>query len=133
MSATPQPDDQFTDMTAGDPVRARQLRTSLQTILDRSNDSTLREMAREVLSGRLSLRDAAKVPAYGEAMRAGMQQGLRAYEEMSESERREAEEEGRRQLDQVQAELDEEQRERNRAQGGSGTRPGKHSGRGWSL
>ncbi|MBA2809420.1 hypothetical protein E0500_018950 [Streptomyces sp. KM273126] len=132
MSTSPQPDEQFTEMT-GDPVRARQLRKSLQTILDRSNDPALREMAGEVLSGRLSLRDAANVPAYGEAMRSGMQQGLRAYEAMSESERREAEEEGRRQLDAVRGELDEEARERSRSEGGSGNRPGKHSGRGWSL
>jgi hypothetical protein len=74
------------------------------------------------------------VPAYGEAMRQDMQRGLRAYAAMSESERREAEEEGRRQLDADQRELDEEARERSRI---SSTRrrgdgPAKHTGQ-WRL
>lgn len=123
----------FLEMT-GDPARARRLRRSLEALADRGSDPAVREMAREVLSGRLSLREAANVPAYGEAMRRGVQDGLRAYAAMSESERREAEEEGHRQLDADQRELDEEARERGRI--GSARRrgdgPAKHTGR-WRL
>lgn len=123
----------FIEMT-GDPARARQLRRSLESLADRGGDPAVREMAREVLSGRLSLREAANVPAYGEAMRAGMQVGLRAYAEMSESERREAEEEGHRQLDRAQQELDEEARERSQrsAERGGSTGRAKHTGS-WQL
>jgi hypothetical protein len=121
----------FAEMT-GDPARARQLRRSLETLAERGQNPTVREMAREVLSGRLSLRDAANVPAYGEAVRQGMQEGLRAYAALSESERREAEEEGRRQLDEVQAELDEEARERTRRNTGVTGGRAKHTGQ-WRL
>jgi hypothetical protein len=120
----------FAEMTR-DPARARQLRRSLETLAERG-DPTVREMAREVLSGRLSLRDAANVPAYGEAMRQGVQEGLRAYAALSEAERREAEEEGRRQLDRVQAELDEEARERSRRDTGVTGGRAKHTGQ-WRL
>ena len=123
----------FLEMT-GDPARARRLRRSLETLADRGGDPAMREMAREVLAGRLSLRDAANIPAYGEAMRQGVQDGLRAYAAMSESERREAEEEGRRQLDADQREVDEETRERGRSLGTRrrGDGPAKHTGR-WQL
>jgi hypothetical protein len=123
----------FLEMT-GDPARARRLRRSLETLADRGGDPAVREMAREVLAGRLSLREAANVPAYGEAMRQGMQKGLRAYAAMSESERREAEEEGRRQLDEDQRELDAEARERSRmlSTRRRGDGPAKHTGR-WRL
>lgn len=121
----------FAEMTR-DPARARRLRRSLELLAERGQDPAVREMAREVLSGRLSLREAANVPAYGEAMRQGMQEGLRAYAALSESERREAEEEGRRQLDRIQGELDEEARDAARRNTRGAGSPGKHTGH-WRL
>jgi hypothetical protein len=52
-----------TERSGGDQARARSLRKALQEVADdRAPEDPLREMAREVLSGRMGLREAARVP-----------------------------------------------------------------------
>ncbi|MEV6741678.1 MULTISPECIES: hypothetical protein [unclassified Streptomyces] len=125
-------DEEFLDI-AKDPARARALRKSLQKLAG-SGDETLREMAREVLAGRVGLRQAMRTGAYREALHERATLGKRAYEQMSAEERRAAEAEGQRQLDEYQKEIDREQAERQgeRGTGKKGT-AARHHSRGWQL
>ncbi|MER6424214.1 hypothetical protein [Streptomyces sp. NPDC001137] len=125
-------DEEFLDI-AKDPARARALRKSLQRLAD-SKDETVREMARDVLAGRVGLRQAMRTGAYREALHESAQLGMRAYEQMSAEERSAAEAEGRRQLDEYQEEIDRERAEQ-QAERGRSKRDGSasHQARGWQL
>ncbi|MEU6576992.1 hypothetical protein [Streptomyces sp. NPDC046805] len=122
-------DEEFLDI-AKTPAKARALRKSLQRLAG-SEDETLREMARDVLAGRVGLRQAMRTGAYREALHERASVGMRAYEGMSAAERRAAEVEGERQLDAYQEEIDREKAERQQAAGRSG--PARHEGRDWRL
>ncbi|GHK04775.1 hypothetical protein SY2F82_65720 [Streptomyces sp. Y2F8-2] len=125
-------DDEFLDI-AKDPARARALRKSLQRLAG-SGDETLREMAREVLTGRVGLRQAMRTGAYREALQESATLGRRAYEQMSAEERRAAEAQGQRQLDEYQKEIDREQAERQGERGtGKKGAAARHHSRGWQL
>jgi vacuolar-type H+-ATPase subunit I/STV1 len=125
-------DEEFLDI-AKDPARARALRKSLQRLAG-SGDETVREMAREVLAGRVGLRQALRTGAYREALHERAEIGMRAYEQMSAEERSAAEAEGLRQLDEYQEEIDRERAERQREQGrGKRGGPAPHQSRGWQL
>ncbi|WP_338701163.1 hypothetical protein V2W30_29260 [Streptomyces sp. Q6] len=102
--------------TCGDRARARALRKSLQRLADgRAPDDPLREMAREVLSGRVGLREAARIPAYAEALGERMKQGWREFDQLSPEERKNQEAAARTYLWEQKAEIDEERRTRGRA------------------
>ncbi|MFE1952476.1 MULTISPECIES: hypothetical protein [Streptomyces] len=91
-----------------DPVRQRLLRKALETFRRGDGGPVLEEMAREVLTGRVSLREACLVPAYAEATidRAG--EFRRRWAAMSDSERhvlaREGELETERERDRMREE-----------------------------
>jgi hypothetical protein len=96
---------------ARDPARARALRETLRKLARAgggSGDGALREMAREVLAGRVGLREAMQVGPYREALRERAGAGARAYEDMSAAERAAAEAEGRRRLEAYREEIDRE-------------------------
>lgn len=81
-------DADLMNITGGDRARARSLRKALQKLADdHAPDDPLREMAREVLSGRTGLREAARIPAYAEALGDRMVQGFREYDRLSPGER----------------------------------------------
>lgn len=124
-------DGEFLDI-AKTPAQARALRKSLQRLAEDGRGGALQEMAREVLAGRIGLREAVQNSAYREALSERAGRGFQAIGEMSEADRRAAEEEGRRQLDAYQRETDEEQRRR---RAGDPNRPtgGRHTGRDWRL
>ncbi|MBK3644362.1 hypothetical protein [Streptomyces sp. MBT33] len=125
-------DEEFLDI-AKDPARARALRKSLQRLAD-SRDDTLREMARDVLAGRIGLRQAARNRAYREALSEGARPGMSACDRMSAEELRAAEAEGRRQLDECQREIDQERAERQgEGRRGRKARDAPHQSRGWRL
>ena len=65
-------------------------------------------MAREVLSGRTGLREAARVPSYAEALGDRMVQGFREYDRLSLDERVNQEAAARAYLAEQAAEIDEE-------------------------
>jgi hypothetical protein len=107
---------------ARDPARARALRETLRKLARAdggSGDGPLREMAREVLAGRIGLREAMQVGPYREALRDRARAGAGAYEGMSAAERTVAEAEGRRRLGAYQEETDRERAVR-RGPGGRG-------------
>ena len=109
-------DADLTDVTGGDQVRARALRKSLQKLADdRAPDDPLREMAREVLSGRVGLREAARIPAYAEALGERMAEGRREYDRLSGQEREAQQAQARAYLAEQKAEIEEERSSRGRA------------------
>ncbi|MFI7010683.1 hypothetical protein [Streptomyces sp. NPDC050145] len=102
-------DPDLMTVTAGDRARARALRKSLQRLADeREADDPLREMAREVLGGRVGLREAARIPAYAEALGERVACGFREYERRASGERSAQEAAARRFLDDQQDEIDRE-------------------------
>ncbi|MGP2440142.1 hypothetical protein [Streptomyces sp. JW3] len=119
-----------------DEVRARALRKSLQRLADsQSGNGALQEMAREVLAGRVGLREALRVSAYSEALGERVAQAREEYERQSPEEREQQRAAAVRYL---KAQREEIEREREERQGGHeqrSDRPGtaRHSGRDWRL
>ncbi|MEV5613219.1 hypothetical protein [Streptomyces sp. NPDC052225] len=106
-------DADLMDITRGDQARARSLRKSLQRLSQGlPSGDPLREMAREVLSGRVGLREAARIPAYSDALGERMMEGYREYERLSAQERREQEQAARAYLAEQKTEIEEERRGR---------------------
>ncbi|MET7483182.1 hypothetical protein [Streptomyces sp. NPDC005538] len=102
-------DADLMDITGGDQARARSLRKALQTLAhDRAPDDPLREMAREVLNGRTGLREAARVPAYAEALGDRVARGFREYNSLSPEERGNQEAAARAYLAEQQEEIEAE-------------------------
>lgn len=112
-------DTDLTGMTGGDQVRARALRKTLQKLAgSQQAGGPLQEMAREVLAGRVGLREALRVGAYAEALGEKVAEGRRAYEQQSPEERRSQEEAARAYLAEQREEIEQEQRDGGR-QGGA--------------
>lgn len=122
-------DEEFLGI-ARSPERARSLRRALKMLADGGAGGTLQEMAKEVLRGRMDLRDAMNNSAYREALSERTRQGFEAMSNMSESDRWAAEQEGQRQLERYQEEIDEERRSRPATTTNAAQR---HSARGWRL
>lgn len=116
MAATPEDrqigDADLTSMTGGDEARARAVRKTLQRLADSDKAGpALREMAGEVLSGRIGLRDAMRVGAYADALGEKLAEGRRAYEAIPREERERQMAQARDYLDAQRAEIDRERAE----------------------
>ncbi|WP_431965574.1 hypothetical protein [Actinacidiphila sp. bgisy160] len=86
---------------ADDPAQARRLHKALRTLADNPNaDGTLKEMAREVLSGRLGMREALGTGAYLGALGDRMAELKRTDERLTPEERAAQEERARRWFEQ---------------------------------
>ncbi|MFE5870500.1 hypothetical protein ACFQ6V_17905 [Streptomyces roseifaciens] len=79
--------------------RARVLHGMLQRLAAGSGGDALQEMAREVLTGRIGLRDAVRVGTYAEALGEGVRALSAAWRALPEEERARYAEEARRTLD----------------------------------
>ncbi|WP_310729172.1 hypothetical protein [Streptomyces sp. N2A] len=106
-------DDEFMSVTR-DPAMARVLRKQLEALADGKGGDVLAEMAREVLSGRIGLREAVRVGAYEEELVQNVGKFQQKWDEMSAEERSQAEKEGARFLEEQRAEIEQERRERAR-------------------
>ncbi|MEU6370984.1 hypothetical protein ABZ876_36125 [Streptomyces sp. NPDC046931] len=116
---------------ARDEARARALRKSLQRLADsRSGNSALQEMAREVLSGRIGLREALRVGAYSDALGERIAEARREYEQQSPEER---EQQRTAALGYLQAQREEIEQERRQQAPRPGPGAARHSGRDWRL
>jgi hypothetical protein len=93
------------DVAGQDPARAVVLSLSLRRLSSGASGEVLKEMADAILSGRMSLRQAAASDAYSEAFAKGFDGFWARYERMSESERRRAVERGDAQLRRIRARL----------------------------
>ncbi|MFI5749817.1 hypothetical protein ACIBBE_28700 [Streptomyces sp. NPDC051644] len=85
-------DEDFLEFTR-DQARARALRKQLQQLAGGGAGGVLKEMAQELLSGRVGLREAMRVPAYSEALGERIRTFREAWEQMSPEEQ-EAQKEG---------------------------------------
>ncbi|MGW7573993.1 hypothetical protein [Streptomyces sp. NPDC054765] len=106
-------DDEFVPLTR-DPAMARVLRKQLEVLADGKGGQVLAEMAREVLSGRIGLREAVQVGAYEEELVRNVGTFQQKWDEMSAEERAHAEKEGTKFLEEQRAEIEQERRERGR-------------------
>ncbi|MCM2575847.1 hypothetical protein [Streptomyces meridianus] len=129
-SPEPVDESEFLEMTQQDPVQARVLQKSLNHLASGLAGDTLKEMAQDVLAGRISLRDAAQVSAYAEQAVEHSAPLAEKWASMSDAEREELAEQGQQQLNLEQRELDEERRAR-AAERPTGRQ--RHDGRGWSA
>ncbi|MFB6638503.1 hypothetical protein ACFCYF_14710 [Streptomyces chartreusis] len=135
MAESPDSEKQFDDselleMSQGDAAQARLLRKSLETLAAGHGGDALKEMAQEVLSGRVGLRDAANVSAYADQLVDQAAPMAEKWAALSEAEREELAAEGRRAIAAEQEQIDEERRAAPDAGAGHKSR---HEGRGWSL
>ncbi|MFE7894224.1 hypothetical protein [Streptomyces sp. NPDC057412] len=123
-------DSEFLEMTQQDPAQARILRQSLEHLASGLGGPALKEMAQEVLSGRMGLREAADVSAYAEEAVQRSAPLAEKWAAMSDSEREALAAEGERRLEDERRKLEEERRAESENRS-SGNR--RHDGRGWSL
>ncbi|MGI5378625.1 hypothetical protein ACQEV2_31120 [Streptomyces sp. CA-251387] len=123
-------DSEFLEMTQQDPAQAKILRQSLEHLASGLGGDALKEMAQEVLSGRMGLREAANVSAYAEQAVEQAAPLAEKWASMSERERDELAAEGERRLAEERRQLDEERRTESENRSGTKSR---HDGRGWSL
>lgn len=85
----------------GDPGVARALRQAMERLAGGAAGDELREMADEVLAGRVGLRRAVLSRAYGEHLAAGLRAFAEQMERLSPQERQELREAGRARLRQL--------------------------------
>jgi hypothetical protein len=124
-------DEEFVSI-ARDPALARLLRKQLESLADGRAGAVLAEMAKEVLSGRIGLREAVQVGSYQQELLATAENFERKWDEMSELEKSQAEAEGATLLRQQQEEIDKERRDRQNEASGP-NRQARHSANGWSA
>lgn len=114
---------------ARDPAAARLLRKQLEVLADGKGGEVLAEMAKEVLSGRIGLREAVRVGVYEEELVRNVEKFQRSWDEMSEEERSNAEKEGVRFLQEQRDEIEQERRARMRGV----QNESRHGGGGFSV
>lgn len=93
------------DVAGRDPARAVVIGLTLRRFASGASGELLKEMADAVLSGRVSLRQAAASDAYGQAIATGFDRFWSRYERLSESQRRRAVEAGDAQLARIRTRL----------------------------
>ncbi|GAA3582919.1 hypothetical protein GCM10022295_75120 [Streptomyces osmaniensis] len=123
-------DSEFLEMTQQDPVQAKILRKSLEHLASGLGGPALKEMAQEVLSGRMGLREAADVSAYAEEAVVQSAPLAEKWASMSDGEREALAADGERRLEEERRQLDDERRTESENRSGAKSR---HDGRGWSL
>lgn len=123
-------DSEFLEMTQQDPAQAKILKQSLEHLASGLGGPALKEMAQEVLSGRMGLREAANVSAYAEEAVERSAPLAEKWASMSDSEREALAVDGERRLEEERRQLDEERRV---ASEDRSSPKGRHDGRGWSL
>ncbi|MER5937489.1 hypothetical protein ABT121_09240 [Streptomyces sp. NPDC001928] len=123
-------DSEFLEMTQQDPAQAKILKQSLEHLASGLGGPALKEMAQEVLSGRMGLREAANVSAYAEEAVERSAPLAEKWASMSDSEREALAVDGERRLEEERRQLDEERRV---ASEDRSSAKGRHDGRGWSL
>lgn len=123
-------DSEFLEMTQQDPAQAKILRKSLEHLASGLGGPALKEMAQEVLSGRMGLREAANVSAYAEEAVVQSAPLAEKWAAMSDSEREVLAADGERRLEEERRQLDDERRTESENRSDTKSR---HDGRGWSL
>ncbi|AVT40279.1 hypothetical protein [Plantactinospora sp. BB1] len=92
--------DEFLDLTGGDVGRSKALQENLSR-LAKESDGLLREMAKAVLAGELTLRDAASNDVYGAELIDRSRDFWTTYKEMSPEEQADLAARGQQHLDEL--------------------------------
>lgn len=100
-------DSEFQGVTR-DQIQARALRKQLQQLVGGGAGDVLQEMAREILSGRVGLREAMRVTAYADALGERVRAFREAWERMTPEEREEQQKEAERFLEAQHQEIEQE-------------------------
>jgi cell division protein ZapA (FtsZ GTPase activity inhibitor) len=103
-------ESEFADM-AGSPAEARAIRKALEMVAGGGAGGTLKEMAQEVLTGRIGLREALNVSAYTEQMVDQTQSIRERWDGLSGREREAMAAAGEGYLEEQQREIDDERTE----------------------
>lgn len=107
---TDEADQPMLDVARGDKAVSEHLRQSLKDMRDDSHDKDFRRLIDDVLSGELSLRDAARMEIFERGIAEPLEQTVRRYERLSESERDRLADQGEAELRERNAELEEQER-----------------------
>lgn len=107
MSAPGSPDP-FAGMAVGR-AEAAAARKQLEALAEHSRDPRIKEMARDVLAGKLDLRAAMLGPRYEDALNEGVASFSEWYRNLSDDERVQQEQQAREYLEQVREEAAAEQ------------------------
>ena len=106
----PDPQDEPTMAVAhGDPALARHLRTSLETLRNRSDNDDFRRLVDDVLNGRANLRDVYFTPAFAAGVNPGAQQFAQRWDELSREEQEQLAQQGRQQLNEERQRLQQDE------------------------
>lgn len=125
-------EEEFLD-SSRDQAHARALHKQLQQLAGGGAGKVLQEMSREVLSGRVGLREALRVPAYAEALGESARTFRQDWEQMSPEERERQKTEAQQFLAAQQHEIDEEREPSAPASPHTSRAPKHKGGRGWSA
>jgi len=80
-------EESIREVAHGDPARQRLLRDSLRALAGGSGGPALQEMARDVLAGRIGLRDAALSSYYGAELLPHAEKSVQRWQRLSDEER----------------------------------------------
>jgi hypothetical protein len=94
-------DDELRSMTGGDRGLAKAVRASLERLRGGAGSPQMQELARDVLDGRISLRQVARSDVYGDAFREQFRKVAEWRESIGEEEYERQVERARRQLDEL--------------------------------
>ena len=96
-------DDELTSMAGGDRALARAVQDSLRKLRDGAGGKEMQELARDVLDGRVTLRQVGRSQAYGEAFGEQFRKLAQWREEIGEEAYQAQMAEARRRLDEADA------------------------------
>ncbi|MFF9482380.1 hypothetical protein [Streptomyces sp. NPDC014733] len=114
---------------AQDPEQAHRLRKALKTLADNPNvGGSLQEMAKEVLSGRIGMKEAIQTPSYMDAIGDRLGEMRRAAENQTMAEREESREKFAAWQKQQEEQADQERAERDGPSSGLVTGPRRGRG-----
>ncbi|MFG2136164.1 hypothetical protein [Streptomyces sp. NPDC048650] len=124
-------DSEFEDVS-GSPAEARATRKALELVAGGGAGDTLKEMAQEVLTGRVGFREALNISAYTDSMIEQAQSTRERWDGLSEREREAMAAAGEKHLAEQQREIDEEAAAALRGDTRKGS-TARHSGGSWTL
>lgn len=101
-------EESIRDVAHGDPGRVRLLRESLHALADGAAGPALQEMARDVLAGRVRLREAALSTFYGAELLPHTERSMRRWAGLTEGERARLVESGGAALERLRVEEERE-------------------------
>ncbi|MFG2141582.1 hypothetical protein [Streptomyces sp. NPDC048650] len=123
-------ESEFLEITK-DPAAARVMRKSLEQIAQGCAGGVLKEMAHEVLSGRVGLREAVNIPAYSDQMVERFQDFKKDWDSISEKDRDRLVDAGEKFIEEQRKEIDEA--ERGSRETPTRSTKARHDGGSWSM